>query len=386
MKICFWGDIARALKGNTNGGGELQMALLAITLAKSGHEVIAFDTETLVNHEVINGVKVYTIEGWNDGIRIFRTLTHRMPNLYTSLRDQKADIYYCRVRDFRHLIVYWAARKAKAKFILGVASDSDISTFRRRWKYFYSRVRPTLWGFFDGIFSEVIYPFLLHKSDHVFVQHTGQQELLEKQKIKSVVFPNLINLIEVPAIIKAERKDIIYVGSIDKRKGFIQFFELVQNTPFIKYRVVGKPRSKTGAFYFEKLKLFENVTLLGKLNHIDTLYQIAHSKALVSTSPLEGFPNIFIEAWACGIPVLSLFVDPGGVIQKNRLGEIACGNMEKLILAVKTNNGGDDDFASRAKEYVDHYHALNPENMRRIGLLFEEIRSNTFKEYESTKM
>ena len=33
MKICFWGDLVGALTGNTNGGGELQIALLAKALA-----------------------------------------------------------------------------------------------------------------------------------------------------------------------------------------------------------------------------------------------------------------------------------------------------------------------------------------------------------------
>ena len=47
---------------------------------------------------------------------------------------------------------------------------------------------------------------------------------------------------------------------------------------------------------------------------------------------MEGFPNIFIEAWACGVPVLSLHVDPGGVIKKEGLGEIADGNINTLVI------------------------------------------------------
>ena len=45
MKICFWGNIGRALKGRTSGGGELQIALLAKALAKGGHEVVLLDYE-----------------------------------------------------------------------------------------------------------------------------------------------------------------------------------------------------------------------------------------------------------------------------------------------------------------------------------------------------
>ena len=45
MKICFWGDVAGALRGKTSGGGELQIALMAKALRKSGNEVTVLDRE-----------------------------------------------------------------------------------------------------------------------------------------------------------------------------------------------------------------------------------------------------------------------------------------------------------------------------------------------------
>jgi glycosyltransferase involved in cell wall biosynthesis len=375
MKICFWGDVARVLKGSTTGGGELQIGLLAMVLAKLGHEVVVLDSETATKFEVINGVKVFPIKGWNNGIPIIRTLTHRLPLLYSSLRDQNADIYYCRIRDFRHIIVYLAARKVNAKFILGLASDLDISNFKIRWRHFYSSNLRTLWVLFDGIFSEAVYPYLLRKSDQVFVQHTGQLELLHNKNISAVLFQNLIDLNEISANSNIDRQDFIYVGSFDKRKGFIQFFELVKRTPSIKYQVVGKPRDKTGAHYYEKLESFKNVTLLGQLKHFDVMNQISNSKGLVSTSPQEGFPNVFIEAWACGIPVFSLYVDPGNVIKNERLGEVANGEMDKLIEGIQ-NYVVTDDFAERAQNYVRHNHALNAEKIKKIDSLFKKIIGN----------
>ena len=129
MKICFWGNIAGALTGNTSGGGELQLALLAKALARSGHEVVIIDYNTTEDFITADGIKVFKIKGWNNGIRIIRTFTHRLPQLYWSLKAQKADVYYCRIRDFRHILAFWAARKVKAKFILGLASDLDAMTF-----------------------------------------------------------------------------------------------------------------------------------------------------------------------------------------------------------------------------------------------------------------
>ncbi len=95
--------------------------------------------------------------------------------------------------------------------------------------------------------------------------------------------------------------------------------------------MIGRIRDKTGNILYEKLKSCSNVKLLGQLVHKSTLREISNSRALVSTSPMEGFPNVFIEAWACGIPVFSLHVDPGNTIEKEGLGFAANGNMDKLI-------------------------------------------------------
>jgi glycosyltransferase involved in cell wall biosynthesis len=372
MKICFWGNIGKALAGRTSGGGELQIALLAKALVMDGHEVVLLDYDCIEEYQTADGIKVLPIKGWNKGIKLIRTLTHRLPQLYKSLKNQNADVYYCRIRDFRHIFSFWAARKLKAKFILGLASDLEIMSFRMRWKYYYLTNLRNLWVFFDGIFSEIVYPFLLRKSDCVFVQHEGQRQMLLQDGIKSILFPNLIDIAQIPVTSNPLPKDFIYVGWLDKRKGFIEFFELVNKAPMHTFKVIGPPRDKTGHIYFEKLKQFPNVTLLGELSHTNTLQHIASSKALISTSLMEGFPNIFIEAWACGVPVLSLNVDPGSIIEKEKLGEITHGSIDILLRAMDNVRNG-EDFALRAKNYVERTHVLNPVKIKEIGRLFNEL-------------
>ena len=299
MKVCFWGNIGKALTGTTSGGGELQIALLAKALARGGHEVVVLDYENTKEFQTDDGIKVYPIEGWDKGIRLIRTFTHRIPRLYSSLINQNADVYYCRISDFRHVLAWAAARKVKAKFILGLAADLEIMNFRMRWKYYYQTHLRNLWVFFDGFLIEIVYPLLLRKSDYVFVQHEGQKQLLLKKGIKSILFPNLIDLSQIPLIPNPTHDYFIYVGWLDKLKGFTEFFEIVKKSPAYSFMVIGPPRDKTGHKYYEKLKSFKNVSLKGKLNHTDTLRYIASARALISTSHMEGFPNIFIEAWAC---------------------------------------------------------------------------------------
>lgn len=375
MKICFWGDVAGALKGNTSGGSELQTALLSKALARAGHEVVVIDYETRNDFVTSDGIKILCIKGWNNGLRYIRIFTHRLPRLYSTLKNQKADIYYCRMRDFTHYLVFRASRKTNAKFILAMASDLDAMGLKMRLKHYYFPnigYGSSLWWFFSGILIEIVHPWLLRRSDIVFVQHEGQEKILFRKGIKSQLYPNLIDLTQIMLIKDPTHKDFIYVGWLDKRKGFSEFFEIIKRSPFHTFKIIGPPRDKTGKFFYEKLKNFPNVSLLGVLSHSDTLFHIANSRALISTSPMEGFPNIFIEAWACGIPVLTLYFDPGGVIKKEDLGRVADGNID-LLLKYMAETEYSECFAGRAKSYVENNHVLNESKIGNTSSLFYEL-------------
>ena len=372
MKICFWGNIAGALKGSTDGGGELQVALLAKAVAKAGHEVVIVDFQTDEEFITEDGIKILRIKGWDAGIRFLRTFTHRLPQIYLSLKAQRADVYYCRIRDYRHILAFWAARKAKAKFILGMASDLDAMTFLKRVKYHNVAYFSGVWGLLNSILIEIVYPWLLHKADIVLVQHEGQKSILEKRGIKSRVFPNLIELSQFPFSSNPVQKDFIYVGWLSKRKGFRKFFEVIRKCPSQTFKVIGPPCDKVGFAFYKELQLFKNVTLYGQLSHSDVLYHMVNSKALISTSQMEGFPNVFIEAWSCGIPVLSLYVDPGNVIRDNGLGTVARGNVDELLKAIKGYKSS-FEFSNKARKYIESTHGLSEEKIKEIDSLFKEL-------------
>ena len=83
-------------------------------------------------------------------------------------------------------------------------------------------------------------------------------------------------------------------------------------------------------------------------------------------------PNIFIEAWSFGIPVLSLYFDPGGIIKREDLGVVANGDLAKLLDAMNSIENT-EEFAERAKTYVERNHVLNAEKIYEINRLLSEM-------------
>jgi glycosyltransferase involved in cell wall biosynthesis len=87
---------------------------------------------------------------------------------------------------------------------------------------------------------------------------------------------------------------------------------------------------------------------------------------------MEGFPNIFVEAWACGIPVLTLSFDPGAVIKKEGLGFVANGDLDKLVDAMKSIENT-HEFSEKAKLYVENNFVLNENKVKEINDLYNNI-------------
>jgi len=206
----------------------------------------------------------------------------------------------------------------------------------------------------------------------ILSQHEGQKLEFEKKKIKSVVNPNLIDMTLIPNVINPVREEFIYVGSIKKRKGIAEFYELVTRSPNLKFKVIGQPSDKTGFLYLDMLKSCSNVKLLGRLSHSDTILEIANSKAIISTSKVEGFPNIFIESWAYGISVFSLYVNPGNIIEREKLGYFANGNIDNLTEKLNSfDTPAEVDL--NAKRYVIVTHALNEKKIADIDTIFKGL-------------
>ena len=94
----------------------------------------------------------------------------------------------------------------------------------------------------------------------------------------------------------------LFAGRINGQKGFDVFAKAASMLPEIPFRVAGTGSSE----YINSISLSKNIELSGKLAKEEMEQVINSASFLVFTSrSYEGFPMVFLEAMAAGIPVIA---------------------------------------------------------------------------------
>jgi glycosyltransferase involved in cell wall biosynthesis len=127
-------------------------------------------------------------------------------------------------------------------------------------------------------------------------------------------------------------KVLISVGGLVERKGFHRVIELlprlVERNPTLKYLVVGgaSPEgdwSERLRRQVSELKLEHVVLFLGAMPSAELKIPLSAADLFVLATSNEGWANVFLEAMACGLPVIT--TDVGGnreVVCRGELGII----------------------------------------------------------------
>ncbi|MEJ1964052.1 MAG: glycosyltransferase [Gammaproteobacteria bacterium] len=101
--------------------------------------------------------------------------------------------------------------------------------------------------------------------------------------------------------------DVLWVGAMRPLKRPKLLLELARRLPHLKFEIAGGPSSDRPALFEEVKqgsKALPNVHFLGPVPYHDVRALFEHARLVVSTSEIEGMPNIYLQAWgtwhACG--------------------------------------------------------------------------------------
>jgi glycosyltransferase involved in cell wall biosynthesis len=175
---------------------------------------------------------------------------------------------------------------------------------------------------------------------------------------------------EMSATKDGPRDTILWVGANKPVKRPAQFLEIARHGPeSFRYVMVGKELDPDWAGAAP-------VHLVGSMSPGELVRVYQKSHVLVYPSSVEGFPNTFLEAWSCGTPVVSVGLDPGGVISAHGLGWVCedAAGAARILCDTQGRDGIGDDMRTRCREYVARHHSRDHVLELHLGLFAGLVR------------
>jgi glycosyltransferase involved in cell wall biosynthesis len=333
----------------TTGGAEAQIAYLAAALAQLGEEVglIYGDGRGREHRHAVAGVTcIDSAPSWRHPASLAA--------FWRALHVLSPDVLYAQLpSDFLWMMGLLARRRPGARFLYQLANDVHCDPWTA---YDYKR-----W------FHAPLYALGLHMAEAITAQHDYQRTLLSPRLRKRVatVVPNLVRSIsEYSREYEATTFDAIFIALIRPQKQLGVFLDLAEAFPDLRFAVVGGFAPEVSADLRASLETrlagLSNVTFLGPRRAEEVVTLLEKTKVLVNTSLFEGFPNTMLEAWSVGVPVVSLSVDPGGVIEREQLGIVSgtTAHLQRDLATLARTASLNQRLGGNGLAYVRHRHSL----------------------------
>lgn len=328
MKICFLGldnlpVLASEFLDHGIGGESVQQTLLAMAMARRGHDV-SMVVRDLGQPDGMRrrGIRVFKSYAAAAGVPVLRFLHPRWTGLWSALARADADLYYtsCAGMELGLLALFCARMRRRCVF--RTASDSDCDPARLLVRHARDRG---------------LYALGLRRCDAILVQSRAQGHALRRNYGLPSRMAGMLVERAAPAALAAKRDiDVLWVANVRALKRPDRLLEIARALPDARVHMVGGALDGEQALFDaveREAATLPNVRFHGRLSYGQARDLYARARLLVNTSDVEGFPNSYLQAWACGVPVVTL-IDPDGVIAEHGLGLVArC--PEQLIPAVE---------------------------------------------------
>ncbi len=353
--VCFVSPYSYALfSGETRrfggpegfGGAEVQQSHIARAL-----RAVDFDVRYVSyasgapRHEEVDGIQFWTVQ-LPEGGSISRAPI-AMGRFWRALRRADADVYYQRCAGSLTGIVGVFALLHRRPFLFAASSDRNLDGS-------YLRAAPR--------HETAMYRLGLRLAGEVVVQNKYQERLLrDKWGREGVLIPSICPLPDLSPPPAEKRSGVLWVGKLDPGKRPEIVAELAEALPRESFTVIA-PKSGPAAFAKSALEMLQgcaNVRYLEGVPYHDMPQHYRQAAVLLSTSVIEGFPNVFAEAWAHRMPVISLDVDPDGIICERGLG-VHAKSVDELLEGLKglvRNPERREKIGTKGEAYIRERHA-----------------------------
>ena len=352
--VCFYSPYATSLFDEAipggHGGSELVMFFLACTLSKRpGFEVHFLLSELPVVRQDGCDITVHALErgvAKGKGPRGISVFTNAARAVRPFVRTG-ADTYVLAGASITlgYVALYRRLRRDK-RVVFIVASDADVDG---------AMLRPSR-------FERYVFRLGLKLADVVWCQNNYQIEAVEKRFGRPArLLPNGLPVPGQPP--DAEKRHVLWVASCQPLKQPHVYLDLAQALPGQRFVMIMPPRKDDSLFSEVRARALtlKNVEFIEGVHFRQIQRYFDEAMAFVNTSTIEGYPNTFVQSMIGATPILSLNVDPNGILSEHGLGLHACGDPSRLqddLVRILADDVSRSEMGARAFEYARDHHDI----------------------------
>lgn len=327
LRVCLvtahLGNAYHATRAHGVRGAEVQYDLVSRALADRFEvHVVTSPPESPGPIALPPGIQVHFVDpAWRTAKGRLRRFRLYARAFNAALKEADARVYMQTVLGIDTTLTQRFCRRGGRRFVYHWASDADLKgLFMKE----FPGIRP-------------FYRLARRHADAQVCQTEAQLAMLSpRERRRATIIPNSLDT--RIAWRPADGPEVLWVGTIKgETKRPDLFLDLAAALPHRRFRMVGEVRG--GAGFQEAFKAraatLPNVTVTGFVPRAQLPGQYRHGRVLVNVSDHEGFPNTFLEACACGVPVVSLNVDPNGILARQGVGTFLAGDKAGLAPAVE---------------------------------------------------
>ena len=334
----------RQAEGVVYGGSELRAWRFARGLADLGFDVsITSADDKDVPPDVLGPVSIVapsTGASWQTHLgRILRG--HSTPT--ATWQNADADVYVAfGAAEYNAQIGEWC-RNNQRPFLLFAGSDADFSE-----EYRPGNISRTIWGSrCDRCYDSI------RLATTLVVQSRTQQKIAKERFDRDAeVIANPVMLTSIPPN-GSIGTHFLWIGKAVDNKRPELALAVAKACPDQSFVMI---LNDVGNGQFEKISAAtpRNVEIVPSVPPSQLAQYFSQARALICTSDFEGFPNTFLDAGRFGVPVISLSVDPDGVVARERGGFVAQRNFGEFVDAVKRFAAEPDAALAAGRRLYDY--------------------------------